>query len=170
MALQDPNILLYHRRPGKVLRMQCTAFWEQSLAALVIYTLSLVAAALLVNLDKGWKYGDKVVLNNVEFNWNLAAILVMGFVSVGLFKAFECYNRHLLDQGTNPSVQENNLPSRGKVVVGKVLRGTFLLLASTVVPFFLVNFFTHHDAKVGYSYISLVKGNLTQIIQVLYLY
>ena len=164
MALQDPNFLLYHRRPGKVLRMQCTAFWEQSLAALVIYTLSLVAAALLVNLDKGWKYGDKVVLNNVEFNWNLAAILVMGFISVGLlhclvFKAYEYYNRHLLDQGTDPSIQEDNLPLR-------VLRGTFLILALTVAPFFLVNILTHHDAKRDYIYISVVKANSSHIVQV----
>ena len=168
MALQDPNFLLYHRRPGKVLRMQCTAFWEQSLAALVIYTLSLVAAALLVNLDHGWKYGDKVVLNNVEFNWNLAAILVMGFISVGLFKAFECYNRHLLDQDTDPSVQETNLPW-GEVfcqVLPQVLRGIFLMLALIVAPFFLVNILTHHDAKRDYIYISVIKENSSHIIQV----
>ena len=165
MALQDSNFLLYHRQPGKVLRMQCTAFWEQSLAALVIYTLSLVAAALIVNLDKGWKYGDKVVLNNVEFNWNLAAILVMGFISVGLFKAFECYNRHLLDQCTDPSVQENNLPW-GEVVrqvLPQVLKGIFLMLALTMAPFFLVNILTHHDAKRDYVYISVVKANYSQI-------
>ena len=162
MALQDSNFLLYHRHPGKVLGMQCTAFREQSLAALVIYTLSLVIAALLVNLDQGWKYGDKVVLNNVEFNWNLAAILVMGFISVGYF---EYYYRHLLDQGTDPSVQENNLPW-GEVVcqvLPQVLRGIFLMLALTVAPFFLVNILTQ---KRDYIYISVIKANSSHIIQV----
>ena len=162
--MQDPNFLLYHRRPGKVLRTQCTAFWEQSIASIVIYTPSLVAAALLVNLDQEWKYGDKVVLNNLEFNWNLFAILFMGFISVGLFKAFENYNRHLLDQGTDPSAQEYNVPLWGEVV-RQVLRGTLLMLALSVAPFFLINIVTHHDAKRDYVYISVVKANSSHIIQ-----
>ena len=148
--------------------MQHTAFWEQSLAAIVIYAPSLVAAALLVNLKKDRKYGNKVVLNNEEFNFNLLAILFMGLISIGLCKTYEYFNKHLLadpDSDTDSVCQEHDPPSRGKVVC-QVLRGTFLVLALTVAPFFLVNFFTHHDAKMGYSYISLVHDNSTHIIQV----
>ena len=145
--------------------MQHTAFWEQSLAAIVIYTPSLVAAALLVNLNEDWNYGNRVVLNNVEFNFNLLAILFMGFVSIGLCKTNEYFNRHIIAQSSDDVDEEYNPPSRGEVIC-QVLRGTFLMLALTVAPFFLVNFFTHHDAKTGYSYISLVNGNSTHVIQV----
>ena len=149
--------------------MQHTAFWEENLAAFVIYTPSLVAAALLVNLKKDWKYGNKVVLNNVEFNFNILAILFMGLISIGLCKAYEYLNRHILAQDSDPTDQEYETPSRRKVVC-QVLTGTILVLTLTVAPFFLVNIFIHHDAKTGYSYISLVKDNSTHIIQVQDLY
>ena len=138
--------------------MQHKAFLEQSITASVIYVPSLVIAILLVNLIHGWNYGDRVVLNNLEFNGNLVTMLFMGFISIGLIKGVKFFNAQV--QGSDPDIREY------KRAFWQVLRGTFLLLTTTVVPFVVVNILTHHDATCDLVYISMVKGNSTHIIQV----
>ena len=120
-------------------------------------------ALQILGIFAGWISVNDQAVNAILVT--LFAILFMGFISVGLFKSFEYYNRHLLDQGTDPSAQEYNVPLWGEVV-RQVLRGTLLMLALSVAPFFLINIVTHHDAKRDYVYISVVKANSSHIIQV----
>lgn len=144
--------------------MQHRTFLEQSLTASAIYAPSLVAAALLVNLDGEWNYGDRVVLNNVEFNGNIVTALVIGFISIALAKAVTIFDAP--DQGMPHAI----VAIRGyRRAVWLVLRGTLILLTTTVLPFVLVNIMTHHDSRYDMVYVSMENGNSTRIIQVILL-
>ena len=173
-----------------MLTMQHRTFLQQSLAASIIYAPSMVAAALLVNLNEDWNYGDRVVFNNLEFNVNIVTALIMGFISIGLAWYIKIVNGSEVGHPAEKElpVLPKDIPTQcgNEAEIGKhgehysrsdrtiraykkpflqVLRATILLLM-TVVPFVIVNFMTHHDSRQDMVYVSIVNGNSTRTIQV----
>ena len=161
--------------------MQHRTFLQQSLAASIIYAPSMVAAAILVNFNEDWNYGDRVVFNNLEFNVNIVTALIMGFISIGLAWYIKIVNgsevghpaEKELPTGNEAAVEKHveHGPSSDPAIKAykkpllQVLRATILLLM-TVVPFVIVNCMTHHDSRQDMVYVSIVNGNLTRTIQV----